>query len=45
MLLESADGVYLVTPRNAVNIVKPKAKPEKTEKAEKKTAKKTKKAA
>ena len=45
MLLESADGVYLVTPRNAVSIVKPKAKPEKTEKAEKKTAKKTKKAA
>ena len=45
MLLESADGVYLVTPRNAVSIVKPKPKPEKTEKAEKKTAKKTKKAA
>ena len=45
MLLESTDGVYLVTPRNAVSIVKPKAKPEKTEKAEKKTAKKTKKAA
>lgn len=48
MLLESADGVYLVTPRNAVNI-KPKAKPEKAEKsdgkANKKTAKKTKKAA
>ena len=45
MLLEGTDGIYIVTPRNAVNIVKPKAKPEKTEKAEKKTAKKTKKAA
>ena len=45
MLLESTDGVYLVTPRNAVSIVKPKAKPEKTEKVEKKPTKKTKKAA
>ena len=45
MLLEGTDGIYIVTPRNAVNIVKPKAKPEKTEKAEKKTAKKTKKVA
>ena len=39
MLLESADGVYLVTPRNPVSIGKPKAKPEKAEKAEKKTQK------
>ena len=45
MLLESTDGVYLVTPRPPVKIAAPKAKPEKTEKAEKKTAKKTKKAA
>ena len=45
MLLESADGVYLVTPRPPVKIAVPKAKPEKTEKAEKKPTKKTKKAA
>ena len=45
MLLEGTDGIYIVTPRNAVNIVKPKAKPEKAEKAETKTAKKTKKVA
>lgn len=38
MLLESADGVYLVTPRKPVSIVKPKAKPEKTEKKTKKAA-------
>ena len=45
MLLESTDGVYLVTPRPPVKIAAPKAKPEKTEKAEKKPTKKTKKAA
>lgn len=38
MLLESADGVYLVTPRNPVSIVKPKAKPEKAEKKTQKAA-------
>ena len=45
MLLESTDGVYLVTPRPPVKIAAPKAKPEKTEKAEKKPTKKIKKAA